>query len=136
MALRGWTGWSRGGQYNAGRVLNGGTAMRTNGAAVGRFKVELELANNDDMAAVRRGDLEPDKVRRVKILGVVDSGAARLVLPQDAVKKLGLVSTAKVKVRYANNSVAKRPLWKESIWSCRAATAFSTPSWNPNATPP
>jgi len=77
---------------------------------VGRFKVEVELANNDDVTDARRGLLEPDKVRRLKILGVVDSGAARLVLPQDAVKKLGLVSTAKVKVRYANNSIAKRPL--------------------------
>src|SRR5438034_10347492 len=88
-------------QYNAGGSRRraalpvGDTAMRTNGDDVGRFKVEVELANNDDMAAVRRGDLEPDKVRRLKILGVVDSGAARLVLPQDVVKKLGLVSTAK-----------------------------------------
>ena len=65
---------------------------------VGRFKVEIELANNDDMAAVRRGDLASDKVRRVKIFGVVDSGASRLVLPTAIAKQLELPVTGKVKV--------------------------------------
>jgi predicted aspartyl protease len=82
----------------------------TNGEQqVGRFKVQVELANNDDMAMVRRGDLEPDKVRRLKLEALVDSGAARLVLPESAVKKLGLASTGKVKVRYANGRTAMRP---------------------------
>jgi predicted aspartyl protease len=75
---------------------------------VGRFKVEIELANNDDMAAVRRGYLAPDKVRRVKIVGVVDSGAANLVLPSAIAKQLGIPATDKVKVKYANGSVARR----------------------------
>ncbi|MBI3410110.1 MAG: clan AA aspartic protease [Planctomycetes bacterium] len=77
---------------------------------VGRFKVEVELANNEDMILARRGDLDPDKVRRLKIQGVVDSGATRLVLPQNAAKKLGLSSTEKVKVRYADRRSATRPL--------------------------
>ena len=47
-------------------------------------------------------------MRRVKILGLVDSGATRLVLPQDTVKKLGLPSTGQVKVTYAIGSSAKR----------------------------
>jgi predicted aspartyl protease len=76
---------------------------------MGRFKVEVDLANYEDVTDARRGRLDPDKVRRVKILGVVDSGASRLVLPQDAVKKLGLPSTGEVKVTYANRSTAKRP---------------------------
>jgi hypothetical protein len=49
---------------------------------VGRFSIDLEVANNDDVAAVRRGDLQPDQVRRASIKGVVDSGAAKLVLPR------------------------------------------------------
>jgi predicted aspartyl protease len=86
-------------------------AMRTTAANdMGRFFVEVELANNDDMAAARRGILDAQKVRRVKIKGLVDSGASRLVLPQTAVKKLGLESTTKVKVRYANGRTAERPL--------------------------
>ena len=76
---------------------------------MGRFNVEVELTNNDDLAAVRRGDLNPTEVRRLKILGVVDCGAAHLVLPQQAADKLGLDPTGKVKVRYANGKTSMRP---------------------------
>jgi predicted aspartyl protease len=75
---------------------------------VGRFKVEVELANNDDLAAVRRGNLSAEEVRRVKVLGVVDSGASRLVLPTIIAKQLGLPVTGKVKVTYANRSTTRR----------------------------
>ena len=64
--------------------------MRTRGAnGVGRFSVDVELANNDDLALVRRGLMRPDQVRRATIPGVVDSGAAMLVLPEAVVKRLG-----------------------------------------------
>jgi predicted aspartyl protease len=75
---------------------------------VGRFKVEVELANYGDIAAVQRGDLPADQVRRVSILGVVDSGASRLVLPTAVAKQLGLPVTGKVKVTYANRSSIRR----------------------------
>ncbi len=65
--------------------------MRSQGAnGVGRFSVDIEVANNDDLALVRRGLLPPDQVRRETIPGVVDSGAAMLMLPQAVVKRLGL----------------------------------------------
>jgi hypothetical protein len=76
---------------------------------VGRFTVEIEVANNDDLAAVRRGALESDKVRRMKVQSVVDSEAARFVLPQAVVKQLGLPITGKFKVRYADHLKATRP---------------------------
>ena len=75
---------------------------------VGRFKVEVELANNDDLAAVRLGQLPAEKVRRVKIQGVVDSGASRLVLPTALAKQLGIPVTGKVKVTYANRASTRR----------------------------
>jgi len=75
---------------------------------VARFSVEVELANNDDLAAARRGHLEPDKVRRVKVDGWVDSGATRLVLPESIAQKLGLTATGKVSVTYANGRTAIR----------------------------
>ncbi len=75
---------------------------------VARFSVEVELANFEDMAAARRGHLEPDKVRRLKIQGWVDSGASRLVLPVSVAQKLGLSPTGKVKVTYANGRSATR----------------------------
>jgi predicted aspartyl protease len=76
---------------------------------VARFKVELDLANYDDVVDARHGHLAADKVRRVKILGVVDTGASRLVLPQSVADQLGLASTGNVKVTYANGSTAERP---------------------------
>jgi len=83
--------------------------MRTNGAnGVGRFSVEFEIANNDDMALVRRGLLPADRVRRETISGVVDPGAAMLVLPQSVVKRLGLQLGDKLRVRYADGRRAQR----------------------------
>src|SRR5262249_43462165 len=75
---------------------------------VGRINIEFEVANNDDLALVRRGLLKPDKVRRKTIPGIVDSGAAMLVLPESIVKELGLELGAKAKVRYADGRRAQR----------------------------
>jgi predicted aspartyl protease len=88
--------------------------MTAKGAnSVGRFAVQFDVANNGDVVLAERGLLEPGKVRRVTILGVVDSGATRLVLPATVVKQLGLPSRGKVKVRYANNQAATRDAVKE-----------------------
>jgi hypothetical protein len=46
-----------------------------------RFKVELELTNNDDRVLAQAGVLAPDAVRHVTAEAVVDSGAISLVLP-------------------------------------------------------
>jgi hypothetical protein len=75
---------------------------------VGRFRVEFEVSNNDDLALVRRGLLPADKVRRTTLQGVVDSGAAKLVLPQAVVKQLGLTVGAPIQVRYADGRRSQR----------------------------
>jgi predicted aspartyl protease len=75
---------------------------------VGRFSVELEVANNDELGAARLGLLPSDQVRRETIQGVVDSGATNLVLPEDVVKRLGLRLGNPIKVRYADGRQAKR----------------------------
>ena len=75
---------------------------------VGRFSVEVEVANNDDLALVHRGLLPPDQVRRETIQGVVDSGATKLVLPEGVVKRLGLRLGDKIKVRYADGRRVQR----------------------------
>src|SRR5262249_23797452 len=62
--------------------------MRSKGAnGMCRFSVDVELANNHDLALMCRGLLQPDQVRHETIPGVVDSGAAMLVLPQAVVKR-------------------------------------------------
>jgi predicted aspartyl protease len=75
---------------------------------MGRFLTDVEIANSDDLAAVRLGVLPADKVRRAIVKGVVDSGAAHLVLPSTIVKQLGLPVTGKAKVQYADGRKAVR----------------------------
>ena len=83
--------------------------MTAKGAyGVGRFSVPFEVANRADIIDVQRGLLEPGKVRRLTIRGVVDSEATKLVLPGRIAKQLGLPALGKVKVRYANHQTAMR----------------------------
>ena len=82
--------------------------MSTRGPTVGRIVIKFEVANYDDMALASRGALAPDKVRRQTISGVVDTGAAMLVLPASVVKKLGLRLKRKAKVRYADGRTRQR----------------------------
>jgi predicted aspartyl protease len=83
--------------------------MRSQGGdSVGRFSIEVEVANNDDRALARRGLLPSDQVRRQTISGIVDSGAAKLVLPQAVVKQLGLLVGDKIQVRSADGRTAQR----------------------------
>ncbi len=83
--------------------------MRARGAnGVGRFSVEFEVANYADLIRAEDGTLPPDQVRRETIKGVVDSGAAMLVLPQAVVKRLGLPLGNPVKVRHADGRKAQR----------------------------
>ena len=69
---------------------------------MGRFSVEFEVANYKDMVLAEHGALQPDKVRRARIRGVVDTGASQLVLPGKLTKQLGLPKGERVKVRYAD----------------------------------
>jgi predicted aspartyl protease len=83
--------------------------MRPKGAiGVGRFSVEIEVANYGDLVRAQDGNLPEDQVRREVIQGVVDSGATRLVLPEVVVKRLGSTLGAAVNVRYADGRNARR----------------------------
>jgi predicted aspartyl protease len=85
--------------------------MKNNGAKRrGRFSVEVELANNDDVVLAHLGQIEPAAVRRVRLAGVIDTGATRLVLPRKVVQQLGLLETGKIGVRYADGRQAIRSL--------------------------
>jgi predicted aspartyl protease len=83
--------------------------MRAKGAnGVGRFSVEIEVANYGDLTLVDRGMLPADQVRRETIQGVVDSGATKLVLPLAVVKRLGLPLGDPIQVRYADGRRVQR----------------------------
>lgn len=77
---------------------------------MGRFSVEVELANDADLMRAERGEILPEQVRRTRVRGVVDSGAARLVIPERVAKQLGLEIKGDVRVRYADGRTAQRPV--------------------------
>jgi predicted aspartyl protease len=83
--------------------------MRIKGAnGVGRFSIDVEVANYGDIELATSGHLPEAQVRRETIRGVVDSGAAMLVLPQAVAKRLGLRLGRTAKVRYADGRRAQR----------------------------
>lgn len=75
---------------------------------MGRFAVEFTVVNNEDQVMANRGALGADQVRRVQLRGVVDTGAAKLVLPESVVAKLGLPVSGEARVRYADHRTAIR----------------------------
>ncbi len=83
--------------------------MRTLGDnGVGRFSIELQVANRGDVIKARDGLLAEDQVRRATIRGTIDSGAGRLVLPKSVAEQLGLSPGSKTKVRYADGRTRTR----------------------------
>ena len=69
---------------------------------VGRFSVEFEVANHEDVVQARKGFMPPEQVRRARISGVVDTGATRLVLPASVVAALGLPEAGQITARFAD----------------------------------
>jgi predicted aspartyl protease len=77
---------------------------------VGRFSVDVALANQEDLLDAKAGRISPSQVRRVIVRGVVDSGATRLVIPAPVAQQLGLEISGTAKVRYADGRTAERPV--------------------------
>ena len=77
---------------------------------MGRFGMELKLANSIDAANVERGLLSPDQVRRMTIQGVVDTGATRLIIPASVAEQLGGREAGQTRMRYADGRTATRKL--------------------------
>lgn len=76
---------------------------------MGRFSVNVEIVNYTDVVKANEGLLDPKKIRRKTLSGVVDSGASKMVLPLSVVKELGLpIRETKVKVKYADGRRATR----------------------------
>ena len=75
---------------------------------MGRISIEVELTNAEDLTRVKDGTLAPDKVRRVRLLGWVDTGASYLVIPASVVHQLGLPEKGQAGVRYADRRTETR----------------------------
>lgn len=57
---------------------------------IGRFPVRLSIANFVDVVRAQAGDVPREQVRSIDLPGVVDSGAAQLVLPVGIGWRLGV----------------------------------------------
>jgi len=84
--------------------------MFERGESMGRFSVDVELANNRDVERAEAGDIPRSQIRSRRLRGVVDTGATRLVLPEAVVRELGLPVRGQVGVRYADGRVGQRAL--------------------------
>lgn len=70
---------------------------------MGRVSVEVELANGEDLVRARDGALAPEKVRRVRAIGWVDTGASHVVIPESIAQQLGVPEIGHANVRYADH---------------------------------
>ena len=82
---------------------------------MGRVAVEIEVSSNVDQMLVDLGMLTPDKVKRVRLPAVVDSGATYLVLPAATIAQLGLTPTRRTTVKYADQRRVERDI-VPNVW--------------------
>lgn len=82
---------------------------------MGRFSVQFVVANNRDVLQAAPGVAVPEGVKHLVLSGIVDSGAARLVLPQRAVDELTLQEHGETTARYADGRRERRPV-VSNVW--------------------
>jgi predicted aspartyl protease len=70
--------------------------------SAGRFSVEFDVANHEDIIKAKVGVIPAEQIRRARLSGVVDTGAMRLMLPPSVVANLGLTETGQIAVRFAD----------------------------------
>ena len=82
---------------------------------MGRINAEILIANNRDVVQLSTPDPVAGGVTHRVLAGVVDSGAARLVLPESIVDELGLIRDGETMVRYADHRRQRRDL-VSNVW--------------------
>jgi predicted aspartyl protease len=101
---------------------------------MGRTIVTIELSNYADILDAERGRMTPDKIRRVALPAVVDTGAARLVLPASVAGHLGLPVTGQCTVRYADHRRELRDTVKDAHVQLAGRGSVFTAILEPNRT--
>lgn len=81
----------------------------------GRVTVEFEVASNKTVLDARAAGLPCPSDRVVTIVGTIDTGATRLVLPAKSVAHLGLIASGQTTVRYADGRSAIREM-VSNVW--------------------
>jgi predicted aspartyl protease len=88
--------------------------------------MKIELANYRDIIRAESGDIPAESIRRFDVEGVVDTGAAQLVIPGSAAEAMGLEEAWNAKVTYADGHTQRRPVVK-NVWLrvCDRDSVFS-----------
>ena len=82
--------------------------MRVKGAGrVRQVPIRFHVTNDEDLIRAEHGRIARNQVRRMLIKGAVDPRVCHLVLPEPAVKRLGLRRVGKVKVLKRGRQTAK-----------------------------
>ena len=84
--------------------------MTTEKTGTGRVLQEIELVNHQDSVLANAGALPQEKVRRLRIEGIVDTGASHLVIPKKVADALGVPVIGETGVRYADHRRAARKI--------------------------
>lgn len=74
---------------------------------MGLVYAEIELTNSDDIALHRRGFLEEEKIKRLKLSALVDSGAYMLVITDEIRQQLELPLIQEQVFRLADDSTIR-----------------------------
>src|SRR5437588_12998776 len=90
---------------------------------MGEVRIEVKLTNLFDWERAEEGSLKPDRVRSVKVQGMVDTGAVRCVLPPNVVRRLGLKARRKQVVEYADGRKENVPVVSGVIFEIMARDA-------------
>ena len=57
---------------------------------MGRVMVDVIVENVEDVRKAQRGEIPPEKIRRITVPALVDSGATFFCMPESLIQQLGL----------------------------------------------
>jgi clan AA aspartic protease len=77
---------------------------------MGRVAIDAKVTNLHDRHQAEDGTRHVDQVRQATVKGIVDTGAAMLVLPESIARQLGLPKSGEANVRYADQRTANRDI--------------------------
>ena len=84
--------------------------VRQGEETMGRVTIDAKVSNVGDRILADNGHRSVDQIRQVTLRGIVDTGAAMLVLPESVARLLGLPKTGEANVRYADHRTATREI--------------------------
>ena len=79
-------------------------------ACVGIIRADITVENSLDRGEWERGHRSENEIRSHRLMGIVDTGAIMMMLPQDVVDELGLLTRRTIWIKYADGRTEERPI--------------------------